>query len=259
MKGIILYFSGAGNTKFVVDNLKDELIKNNCEVDIYSIEDNIKFEKFSYDFLILGFPKYFEYIPRNFLEYIEENLCYSEKEVKTMIISTGREDNKIYFYDLEQSLRNKNFKVVLSKSFKMPDSYTLTRSYKLLDKADIEKILYRSLEEIKSISLKFLIEKPIKVEISKYKSIIYKKFSEYKTRDLYKNSYKFSVSSECDNCNLCVSTCPSRNIENISETIKFRDNCIMCCRCVNVCPKNAILYKEKKYIQYKENINLIIR
>lgn len=258
MDGLILYFSGAGNTKLIAKTFKDEFIKKNYNIDMHSIEENIIFKHFKYDFLILAFPKYFEYIPKNCLEYIKENLYYSEKEIKTMIILTGKEYNNVYFYDLENMLKDKNFKVTLYKTILMPNSYTLSKSYKILKDTEIKYTINKSLEEVKELTLKFLNNETLKVELPKYKSIIYKKFNNYKTKDLYKNSYKFSISDECDNCNLCVNNCPSKNIENIANTIMFRDNCIMCCRCVNICPKNAILFKKKKNNQYKENINLVI-
>ena len=258
MNGLILYFSGVGNTKLISKAFKNEFIKNNCNIDMYSIEENINIKRFNYDFLILAFPKYFEYIPKNCLEYIKDNLCYSEKEVKTMIILTGRENNNVYFHELENILKDKNFKITVYKTIVMPDSYTLSKSYKNLNEGEIKYTINKSLEEVKELTLKFFTEETVIEDFPKYKSIIYKKFNEYKTKDLYKNSYKFSVSDKCDNCNICVENCPSKNIENIANTIMFRDNCIMCCRCINICPKNAILFKNKNFNQYKENIDLIM-
>lgn len=258
MNGLILYFSGVGNTKLIAQAFKDEFKKKNCNIDMYSIEENIVFKSLTYDFLVLAFPKYFEYIPKNCLDYIKDNLCNSEKEIKTMLILTGKEDSNIYFYDLDNILKDKNLKVTLYKTIIMPDSYTLSRSYKNLNEGEIKYTINKSLEEVKELTLKFFNEENFKDEFPKYKSIIYKKFNKFKTKDLYKNSYKFSISDECDKCNLCVENCPSKNIENIANTIMFRDNCIMCCRCVNICPKNAILFKNKKNNQYQENIELVI-
>ena len=67
MNGLILYFSGVGNTKLIAKAFKDEFKKKNCSIDMYSIEENIVFKSLTYDFLVLAFPKYFEYIPKNCL------------------------------------------------------------------------------------------------------------------------------------------------------------------------------------------------
>ena len=122
MKGIVLYFSGTGNTKFVANKISEEFIKNGCEIDIYSIEEKVDLKNISYDYLILGFPKYFEYIPKFFIEYLEDNLNDSSEEIKTMIFSTGKDKSKVYFNELEKKLLKKNYKVIVTKNFQMPDS-----------------------------------------------------------------------------------------------------------------------------------------
>lgn len=258
MKGIILYFSGTGNTKFIANKIAEEFTKNGCEIETHSIEEKLNLQNISYDYLILGFPKYFEYIPNNFIEYLKDNLYYSSKETKTMIFSTGKDRMKIYFHDLEKILLEKNYKVIVTKNFQMPDSFTLSKGYKKVTRKDIREIYDSSLADIKDIVLNFLIDNSIKEEVNDITASIYKTIYKFKTRDLYKNSSNFSVSVNCDKCNLCVNVCPTKNIENINSYIKFRDNCIMCCRCVNACPKNAILYKEKEHTQYKENIDLVV-
>ncbi len=256
MKGMILYFSGSGNTKFIENKIEEEFIKNGCDIETHSIEEKINIKNFSYDYLILGFPKYFEYIPQNFMEYIDDNLGPSDKEVKTMIFTTGKDKNKMYFDELEKGLLEKNFKVIMTKNFKMPNSFIISKNYKSVK--DLDNIYQSSSNKIKDAVANFLIENYSKEEINNFKATIMKRLYKFKTKDLYKNSYRFSVNSSCDKCNLCVKACPTRNIEYIGGDIKFRDNCIMCCRCISCCPKNAILYKNKKYPQYKENINLII-
>ena len=144
----------------------------------------------------------------------------------------------------------------MTKNFRMPNSFIISKNYKSVK--DLDSIYQSSSNEIKDTVANFLIENYSKEEINNFKATIMKRLYKFKTKDLYKNSYRFSVNSSCDKCNLCVKACPTRNIEYIGGDIKFRDNCIMCCRCISCCPKNAILYKNKKYPQYKENINLIV-
>ncbi|MCR1949590.1 EFR1 family ferrodoxin [Clostridium sp. DSM 100503] len=258
MKGLILYFSGSGNTKFIANKIEEEFVKNGCDIENHSIEEKINIKNFEYDYLILGFPKYFEYIPQNFMEYINDNLGMSYKEVKTMIFTTGKDKNKIFFNELEKILLEKKYKVIVTKNFKMPDSFIISKNYRNVKNNDLDRIYQSSSNEIKDTVANFLIENYSKEEINNFKATIMKRLYKFKTKDLYKNSYKFSINSSCDKCNLCVKVCPTRNIEYIGDDIKFRDNCIMCCRCMSCCPKNAILYKNKKYPQYKENIDLII-
>ena len=41
MKGMILYFSGSGNTKFIANKIEEEFIKNGCDIETHSIEEKI--------------------------------------------------------------------------------------------------------------------------------------------------------------------------------------------------------------------------
>lgn len=258
MKGIILYFSGSGNTKYIVNKTYEEFIKSGCELEVYSIEDKISLDFNSYDFLVIGFPKYFHDMPKIFFDYIRDNLECSSNEIKTMIFSTGRDKSVTNFIELEKVLGEKNYKVITTKNFQMPNSFTISKSYEKNTRKDIRDVYEKTLIEIKELVVNFLTENIVKEEISNLQAVFYKNINKFLTKDLYKNSYKFSVNDDCDKCNICVKSCPTMNIENIDEMIKFRDNCIMCCRCVNVCPKNAILYNKKEHPQYKENIDLII-
>ena len=52
MKGIILYFSGSGNTKYIVNKTYEEFVKNGCELDVHSIEEKISLDFSAYDFLV---------------------------------------------------------------------------------------------------------------------------------------------------------------------------------------------------------------
>ncbi|VYU06071.1 NADH-plastoquinone oxidoreductase subunit [Clostridium tertium] len=258
MKGIILYFSGSGNTKYIVNKTYEEFVKNGCELDVHSIEEKISLDFSAYDFLVIGFPKYFHDMPKIFFDYIRENLNYSSNEINTMIFSTGSENRATNYNEIEKVLSEKNYKVMVTKNFQMPNSFTINKNYEKNTRKDIRDIYEKTLLEIRELVVNFLTENTVKEKIGNWQSVFYKNINKYLTKDLYKNSSKFSVNDNCDKCNICVKSCPTMNIENIGEMIKFRDNCIMCCRCLNLCPKNAILYNDKEHLQYKENIDLII-
>jgi ferredoxin len=48
------------------------------------------------------------------------------------------------------------------------------------------------------------------------------------------------INDDCVKCNLCVSICPMKNLENINGKIVQKSNCTICYRCINKCPKKAI-------------------
>jgi ferredoxin len=48
------------------------------------------------------------------------------------------------------------------------------------------------------------------------------------------------IDNDCTQCNLCVSVCPMKNLENKNGKITSKQNCTMCYRCINKCPQKAI-------------------
>jgi len=48
------------------------------------------------------------------------------------------------------------------------------------------------------------------------------------------------ISLDCDNCALCVSICPMKNLVLEGDKINHKRNCTICYRCVNECPRKAI-------------------
>jgi ferredoxin len=50
----------------------------------------------------------------------------------------------------------------------------------------------------------------------------------------------FYADEKCDQCNLCVTACPTCNIRLIEKKVLFDDRCTLCLRCLNICPRQAI-------------------
>jgi len=58
MKGILYYFSGTGNTKWVADRFKDEFRLNNIDLQLVNIESLEEINIRGCDFLIIGSSVY---------------------------------------------------------------------------------------------------------------------------------------------------------------------------------------------------------
>ncbi len=50
----------------------------------------------------------------------------------------------------------------------------------------------------------------------------------------------YYASSDCDNCNLCIKSCPVKAIKNVDNRPFWTFNCESCMRCMSNCPKRAI-------------------
>jgi ferredoxin len=61
------------------------------------------------------------------------------------------------------------------------------------------------------------------------------------------------ITDDCNQCCLCVSTCPMKNLEYKNGKIFHKSNCTICYRCINRCSKKAIImfFNVKVKKQYK--------
>ncbi len=59
------------------------------------------------------------------------------------------------------------------------------------------------------------------------------------------------VSSACDLCGLCVRSCPVGNIRRREGKVVFDDRCIICMRCLYICPRGAISPRVFKFFKLK--------
>lgn len=64
MKGLLYYFSGTGNTKWVADTLKKHFRNNKIDLELLNIEKVDEVKRNQFDFLIIGSPVYAEIEPK---------------------------------------------------------------------------------------------------------------------------------------------------------------------------------------------------
>jgi ferredoxin len=64
------------------------------------------------------------------------------------------------------------------------------------------------------------------------------------------------VSKACTHCGLCVKNCPSQNIFEKNNRIKFGMSCNTCMRCVYQCPQKAISYRLFKFFMVPGGYNI---
>ncbi len=143
MKAYLLYFSGTGNTYYVVKKISDLLYKRNCSTEIHSIEEKSPIKANSFDMLILGCPKYYEYPVVEFIKYIEEYLPINHKKIPVMVFCTQVAHLETNFNEIEKILKKKNYKLIVTKSIPIAnnmvifDTFPLTKPEKV--KENLEK------------------------------------------------------------------------------------------------------------------------
>ncbi len=257
MKGILYYFSGTGNTKWIADVFKRCFKRHNIDLDLLSIENIEEVKLKEFNFLIIGAPVYAEAQPRivdNFLRKIPN----SKKGLKTIVYATQGGNSSAAPYIMAKNLEKKGYKILVQAPIKMPNNY-----YFALGKEptfnDQQEILINAENKIKKLVEDFMNNK-MKKESSLVRMNLGKVCSKFFTRMLPKLSKNITATSDCMKCGLCLMNCPKSNITFEDGKAAFHSKCMLCLRCIYICPVNAVRYKGKKINQIQnERVKGVIK
>lgn len=251
MNALILYFSGTGNTEYVAKRINLFLNQLNVNTEVQTIEEKFQIEPNTYDLLILGCPKYYEYPALNFISYLKENLSVSEKTTPTFIYCTQAGSLKTNFNKMERILKEKNHRLIISRSFEVANNMVIFPSFPLTPEEKIKSNIDSIDKALKPILIDFINQK-----VQKERPNIFYQISSYLSGNVFSKLFslfgvKYSTTDQCIGCGLCVQKCPSKNITLHNKRPAFGKDCIFCMRCINLCPKHAIIYNKKQCSIYK--------
>ncbi len=77
----------------------------------------------------------------------------------------------------------------------------------------------------------------------------------YKETHLTKGYTPITVESDCTQCEMCVSVCPTAAIRVDDTIITEKNLCITCCACIKNCPTQARQMKNEMIIQFAQRLN----
>ncbi|WP_270304973.1 EFR1 family ferrodoxin [Terrisporobacter petrolearius] len=244
----MIYFSGTGNSKYIVDYLGNKLKENNHNVKIYNIEQN-PIVPIDTDLLVIGGPIYAGNVPEKLIRWVLRNV--PESSANSIVYSTSAGLINANGVDsLAKKLSKKGYNILAKETYLMPRNFYFGK-YPKNTKDEVDKMLEdvnKQLDElVDKICLDTLSSKEFENKGVLGKDLLAETFS-VMSRFMGKS---FSVDDNCIKCGICVKNCPENNINfGKDKNIRFSNKCMLCCRCIHNCPKNAINYKGKKYEQY---------
>ena len=248
---LILYFSGTGNTKRVAEEFKACLIKRGLSVIIHSIEEHIDLTNIAYDFLIIGFPKYYEYPVMLVLNYLKYNLQRREKPIPSLAFCTQAGSRQTDFTGLERLLRNNNHCLTVESSFPYANNMMIFHAFNPTEPSKLMENQKDIREQINPLLDMFLKGKISKEQTKAWQRPLIYLVAAACNKLMPVFAMRFSADESCTHCGLCAKRCPMKNIKMIQGHPAFQKHCLFCMRCINSCPVNAIRYDKRKCQQYK--------
>jgi ferredoxin/flavodoxin len=256
MNILAFYFSGTGNTKFVVEEMKRTFETHNIDMTLINIEafQEHDVEKIKEaDRLLFAYPVYGSMAPMIMWQFIKR-ICPYLDEKKTMVVATQlmfSGDGGAY---LARILRKCYAQVISIEHFNMPSNLSDVKLFKVLDDQEASKAGERVKQKIElycmDVAKNILIKRGDGVGSILLGSIQRIPFSKWE-RKLAKN---VRIDPQvCNTCGHCVTICPMDNLFLEDGKIAQKGICTLCYRCVNQCPEKAmsILSKKPPQKQYR--------
>lgn len=252
MSNLYLYFSGTGNTKYVIGKFAD-LNEQGNDFRILSIEHKyIDFSRIisEADTIVLGYPIHDSMLPfimKEFLKnHIEDFKGKNLITICTQLVFSG-DGGALPFYILKETNHLHSIHVNMPSNltdlnifFNKPLSET-TRKY---FKADRKIAL--AVDTINNGG----ICRDGRKWFSRFSGFILQRAWGKTMAEKLRKSVK--ISNDCILCKKCVQICPMENLEIKENRVEQQSRCTLCYRCVNECPVQAIsiFTKSKPKIQY---------
>ncbi|HBM17047.1 MAG TPA: hypothetical protein DD381_11990 [Lentisphaeria bacterium] len=269
MDFIIFYFSGTGNTWWVMSALKAELENNEKTVEMYSIENQaIKesgFFKGKIDesgHIILGYPIYGSGMPDNMKEILDRLPVVTDHKKISLLCTQASFSGDGSLYPRAE-LENKGYDFRHSFQVNMTTNFHVGKfpfsMFKPATGKKLEKVTFKALKKIQAYS-KMIIDNREFYDGAAIVHVcdgVFMRFGFKKGKKKYPKNFKF-FKEKCIRCKICVNTCPTNNINMDPPDMDLvrKDNCILCFRCYNFCPKSAIAFgkcssSNDRFIRYK--------
>lgn len=251
MRILILYFSGAGNTRYAAHYLARKLEAVPAEVLVRSIEQIPPDSLPDFDILGLGFPVHGGDAPVPVSAYLR-SLPPGQGRGAFVFCTKGaiaaganrrvlRRLNGQGYVPLAEA--GVNMPGIDLLAFLAKDSWLL----RWMTEKDYSRLkpLDRLADRIHQVVL--ALERGQSVENFRLRTAslpstgLFEKLwmKAYRwTVDLLRD--KFYADERCNLCGLCVRECPAGNIQIVDGRIQFGDKCYLCLRCLHHCPQEAI-------------------
>ena len=252
----IVYFSGTYHTLQITTFIKNKLLNLHHNVDVFSLNNNLKINIDNYDYLFLGYPIHAFNMPKGYLKSIKKLKINNKKCLIYKVSGEPFIYNNASSFALYRHLKRNNNTFLGEYHFLMP--------YNILFRTKENFIRYELEYDLKYMDYMIAsIDNKQKYHPSLFSKIITLVFK-IQRLGCKLNSHFYKVDKEkCIKCRECYLNCPTQNITYNKEKhrLVFSNKCVMCMRCSFMCPTDAIKIGllNKKKVNHPYNIYEILK
>lgn len=243
----IYYFSGTGNTAWVVDQLVERLTEMGDKVMAASCEhvaaSDVDFT--ACDAMGIAFPVHASFAPSLVREFIAE-LPPVEKQPLFAVTTAGYVAGDTAWYAMKP-LRAKGYvpfvlaNVVVANNLRLP----VLSPIPIPSQEAMARKLARASQKVERLAA-YIHRQQRYIEGTGLFGRLLGVGQRLGVRPLEALAFKgFFADETCIRCGWCVQHCPVQNIEMTEDGVLFLDQCMLCMRCYSFCPNQAIQSTEK--------------
>jgi len=238
----IIYFSATNVTRSYTEIMREELINQDCDVQLFDVtaysgrEQQLPMDEF--DYFIFGFPVFSDFAPSVINDWLR-SLHVNQKRCAMFFTYGGRTTGYAHFHT-KLLLEKAGFHVVLTAEFLGRHSFNVGGWRILPDRPDQEDFIVArnyvecALERFYQEDLtEFKLQKPFNYNQA-LKSLLKKP-----PNDVEDWLHPVRVTDECSMCLDCETECPTKAF-NANSGDSDPKLCIECMRCVFNCPDQVI-------------------
>ncbi|WP_160690483.1 EFR1 family ferrodoxin [Clostridium sp. C2-6-12] len=237
VKYLIHYFSGTGNTHYMVKAIEENLKDKGYLTELLNIESPKRINLKDYETHIFCFPVYGFGTPSIMIKYISDIKVNVNANAAIICTSAGFEGQALSH--VNGLLRKKGFKVIYMDM--VPFTYNWTQLFNPPNKEIEENVFKKADLKIKEIIDKITENnyehKKMNVLGLSFSWIIFTIFRNLGRKVLGKT---YIADESCVSCGKCKRICPAKAINMYEGRPNWNWNCESCQRCINMCPKKSI-------------------
>lgn len=249
MKVVTFYFSGTGNTEWVINQFHKILEDRGHTTKSFAIE-NISSEQSilelvaDADFIGVANPIYGANIPRNiraFIMNLTEVLNHASLvHSKLFFINTVGYVNGFGYFRTRGIVKKSNLQIIGYANIKLFSNVASTNTNSKITNIELNKRKSKAIARLEKL-VNHLEKNKVYFNGIGPHLIIGGVIRRLIQKDMENNYLNFVVDKAlCTKCMKCVNHCPTNSIEYEKVAFIFKSTCISCMRCYNLCPANAI-------------------